>query len=97
MAVVPIRQGYQTLSPACKELERWVLEGSLCHGGNPVLRWATDNVVVMPDANDNIRPVKNKATERIDPTVSLIIAIAAWQQTEDPQESVYETRGVIAL
>jgi len=97
MAVIPIRQGYQTLSPACKELERRVLEGSLCHGGNPVLRWATDNVVIAPDANDNIRPVKNKATERIDPTVSLIIAIAAWQQTEDPQESVYETRGVIAL
>ena len=95
--VIPIRQGYQTLSPACKELERRVLEGTLQHGGNPVLRWATDNVVIQADPNDNIRPVKNKATERIDPTVSLIIAIAAWQQTEDPQESVYETRGVIAL
>jgi phage terminase large subunit-like protein len=51
----------------------------------------------MPDANDNIRPVKNKATDRIDPTVSLIIAIAAWQQSEGPEESVYETRGIIAL
>ncbi len=97
MVVIPIRQGFQTLSPACKELERRVLEGSLCHGGNPVLRWSTDNVVIMPDANDNIRPVKNKATERIDPTVSLIIAIAAWQQSESPEESVYETRGIIAL
>lgn len=95
--VIPIRQGFKTLSPACKELEKRVIEGSLRHGGNPVLRWATDNVVVQADPNDNIRPVKNKATERIDPTVSLIIAIAAWQQSEDLQDSIYENRGVIAL
>lgn len=97
MAVIPIRQGFQTLSPACKELERRILEGKLSHGGNPVLRWAADNVVVVSDPNDNIRPMKNKATERIDPIVSLIIAIAAWQNTEDHSVSVYETRGVIAI
>lgn len=95
--VIPIRQGYQTLSPACKELERRVLGGDLCHDGNPVLRWAMDNMVIQTDPNNNIRPVKNKATERIDPAVSLIIAIAAWQQAEEDHVSVYETRGVLAF
>jgi phage terminase large subunit-like protein len=99
MAVMPIRQGYRTLSPACKELEKMVMEGKLKHGGNPVLRWAINNVVIQADPNDNIRPVKNKATERIDPAVALIIAIAAWQQMQalEEAESVYESRGVLAI
>lgn len=95
--VMPIRQGYQTLSPACKELERLILGRDLCHDGNPVLRWAMDNMVIQADPNNNIRPVKNKATERIDPAVSLIIAIAVWQHAEDYKVSVYETRGVVAI
>jgi phage terminase large subunit-like protein len=99
MAVMPVRQGYRTLSPACKELEKMVMEGKLKHGGNPVLRWAINNVVIQADPNDNIRPVKNKATERIDPAVALIIAIAAWQQMRaiEEAESVYESRGVLAI
>ena len=95
--VVEVRQGYKTLSPACKELERRILGEELRHGGNPVLRWAADNVVVISDPNGNIRPMKDKATERIDPLMSLIIAIAADQLVPDDGGLIYEKRGLIAL
>lgn len=96
--VVEIRQGFATLSPASKELERLVVSRELRHQGNPLLRWAAENVMVRRDENDNIRPVKSQETGRIDPLVALIIAIAARQQTEGLDlDSVYEDRGMIVL
>lgn len=44
--VVPVRQGWVTLSPALKELEREYLSGELRHVNNPVLRWMAANLVV---------------------------------------------------
>ena len=99
LPVAPIRQGFRTLSPASKELERLVTSRALNHLGNPALRRAAENVRVKADENGNLRPVKNSATGRIDPLMSLIIAIAAQQQTEGVQTgpSVYEERGLLAL
>ena len=99
LPVVPVRQGYRTLSPASKELERLVTARALNHGGNPALRRAAENVRVKADENGNLRPVKNSATGRIDPLMSLVIAIAAQQQSEGIQTgpSVYEERGLLTL
>ncbi len=99
LPVAPIRQGFRTLSPASKELERLVTARALNHLGNPALRRAAENVRVKADENGNLRPVKNSATGRIDPLMSLIIAIAAQQQTEGVQTgpSVYEERGLLSL
>ncbi len=95
--MVQIRQGYKTMSPACKELERLVLGCILRHNNNPVLNWAMDNVMITTDPAGNIKPAKNKSTEKIDPIVSLVIAIAAMQEAQDERESVYESRGLITL
>ena len=35
--VVQFGQGYGSMSPACKEVERLVVSGRLRHPGNPVL------------------------------------------------------------
>ena len=35
-------------------------------GGNPVLRWNASNVAIQRDAAENIKPVKDKSTGRID-------------------------------
>jgi phage terminase large subunit-like protein len=59
-------QGYKSISPASKELMRLVLERRIAHGGNPILRWNFDNIVVTSDAAGNIKPDKEKATEKID-------------------------------
>src|SRR5207253_1202740 len=59
--MVPIRQGYASLSPPSKELERLVLGSTperlqFMHGGHPVLRWMVDCVEAMQDPAGNIKP-----------------------------------------
>ena len=68
-------QGYQSMSPATKDLLAMVLEGRIAHGGNPVLRWMADNMAVDSDPAGNLKPNKAKATERIDGVVALIMAL----------------------
>lgn len=99
LPVVPVAMGFQTLSPACKEVERLVRNGALRHQGNPLMRWAAENVTVKSDENENIRPVKSDAGGRIDPLMALIIAVAAMQKTEglDGGPSVYESRGLLTI
>ena len=94
--VVPVRQGFQTLSPAAKELEREIMSGELKHGGNPVLRWMAANVVLAIDPAENIKPDKAKSAERIDGIVALCMAISRQIQGED-DTSVYETRGLLTV
>jgi phage terminase large subunit-like protein len=74
--MVEIRQGFYTMSEPSKLLETLVLRRRLRHGGQPVLRWAASNVAVATDASGNIKPDKKKSTERIDPVVSLVTALA---------------------
>jgi len=88
-------QGYKSMSPPTKELLKVVLGGKVRHGGNAVLRWMCDNVVVTTDAAENVKPNKSKATERIDGMTALIMAFD--RLTRKPPLSVYATRGVITI
>ena len=88
-------QGYKSMSPPTKELLKVVLGGKLRHGGNPVLRWMCDNVVVTTDAAENVKPDKAKATERIDGITALIMAFD--RLTRKPPASVYEEHGLLTF
>lgn len=92
--VVPIGQGFASLSPPTKELERLVLERKLRHGGNQVLRWMVGNTVVRTDAAENMKPDKAKSTGRIDGVVAMVMALD--RATRNPA-SVYETAGAMGL
>ena len=59
-------------------------------------RYCFDCVVVNPDGNENIKPMKNKAKGRIDPICALVDAAGAVIKLE-PKRSVYETRGLRSL
>jgi phage terminase large subunit-like protein len=96
--MVPIRQGFATLSAPTKELEKLVLSGRIGHGAHPVLRWCASNVTVETDPAGNLKPSKAKSTERIDLIAALITALArASVLPESSTKSVYETRGVITI
>ncbi len=95
LVVRPVRQGYLTLSPAAKELERMLLAGSLNHGINPVLTWCADNVSVRTDPAGNIKPDKSTSRGRIDGVVALVIAIATAQAQATPW--VPATGGMVIL
>ena len=74
--VVAIRQGFASLTAPSKELERRVMEGTLRHGNNPVLRWNAANVAVAQDPAGNIKPDKSKSTERIDGIAAVVNALS---------------------
>ena len=64
--------------------------------GHPVLRWMVDNVAVVKDGNENIKPHKEKSRNKIDGVVATINAL----DVEIHQVgflSVYERRGVLEI
>ncbi len=93
LTVVPFGQGYKDMSPPSKELMKLVLEKRLAHGGNPVLRWMMDNIYVKTDPAGNIKPDKEKSTDRIDGAVALIMALDRAIRNET-KSSVYDARGI---
>jgi phage terminase large subunit-like protein len=93
--MIPFRQGFPSMTAPTKELLKLILGHKLRHNGNPVLDWMADNVVVRKDPAGNLKPDKEKSTEKIDGIVALIMALdRAIRHEADPGESVYETRGL---
>lgn len=75
LTVVQFGQGFQSMSPPMKELEKLILSGGLAHGGNQVLTWMADNLVARIDPAGNIKPDKERSIEKIDGMVALIMAV----------------------
>ena len=63
--VAPFGQGFKDMSPPSKELMKVTLEGKLAHNGHPVLRLMMDNIFIRTDPVGNIKPDKEKFTEKI--------------------------------
>lgn len=84
------RQGMLSLSPPSKELERLVIANGLAHGGHPVLRQHAKVVAVQQDATGNIKPVRPKATARIDGIAALVTAIGVASKDVAPVKSFWE-------
>jgi phage terminase large subunit-like protein len=95
--VVPFGQGYKDMSPPTKELMKLTLEKKIAHGGNPVLRWMIDNIYVKIDPAGNIKPDKEKSTEKIDGAVALIMALDRSIRNQGSSGSVYDGRGILIL
>lgn len=96
LTMVEMRQGALTLSAPIKSIFKAVLAGLIAHDGNPVLRWCIDNCVMVQDANENLRPAKDKSTGRIDCFVALIMAWGrAMVNAVGEAGSVYEKRGLL--
>jgi phage terminase large subunit-like protein len=70
------RQGWVSMAPAVKELERAILAGTFRHGGHPVLRWNFENVQVETDKAGNRMFHKGKSGNKIDGAVATAMAVA---------------------
>ena len=76
--VMPFGQGYQSMSPASKYLERILLGHKIAHDGNLVMRSNIKNVSITRDPTDAIKPVKGGSrTKKIDGVVAAIMGIGA--------------------
>jgi len=75
-----------------------VLSRKIRHGGHPVLRWNADNLVVRMDPAGNLKPDKEKSTQKIDGMVALIMAIdRASRHSNLIETSIYETQGLTVI
>lgn len=96
--MVQFGQGYKDMSPPTKELMKLTLEPTLAHNGHPVLRWMMDNIFIRRDPAGNIKPDKEKSTEKIDGAVAMIMALdRAIRCGCVSDESVYDSREMLVL
>lgn len=94
--MVPFGQGFKDMSPPSKELYKLLMEGNINHGGNPVLKWMAQNVVMRQDPAGNIKPDKERSVEKIDGIVALIMGLDRCIRSA-PATSVYDERGILFI
>ena len=99
LEVIEIPQTMLSLSPAMKELERLIRSHEMLHIHNTCARWCFGNVRCAVDGNENMKPMKNKSTGRIDITVAWIIAmaVALFKQNQKPDLADVLARGGFTL
>ena len=93
-------QGWQ-LNEALGRFLELITDRRLCHGNDPILAWMAPNLVVRhgrgPEG-DRIRPDKQRAPEKIDGIVALVMALARAIVAPPPAESAYaDGHGVVTV
>ena len=76
LPMIEVRPTVLNFSEPMKTLEALVLQKKLVHDGDPVLAWMASNVVAHTDVKDNIYPRKERAENKIDGIVALIMALS---------------------
>ncbi len=72
--LLPVIMGARTLSAPMKLLGADLSSNNIVYNNDPLMKWALTNVAIEVDRNENIRPLKNRQRQRIDPAVALLIA-----------------------
>lgn len=73
--LVPMRQGFASMSAPTKEFLRLIASGKLRHGGNPAVRFQASNAVTRTDPAGNLKLDKSKSTDKIDGLVAAVMAL----------------------
>jgi phage terminase large subunit-like protein len=98
LTMIGFRQGYKSLNEPTKELMNHILERNIAHNGNDVLTWNLESLIVKTDPAGNVKPDKEKSTQRIDGAVALIMALdRALKRSEEPDGGIYMRRGLIVM
>jgi phage terminase large subunit-like protein len=99
LPMVEMRPTVLNFSEPMKQLEALVLQKRLHHTGDPVLSWMVSNVVCHTDQKDNIYPRKERAENKIDGVVAMIMALgrALANEVIVDDDSIYEERGLLSF
>lgn len=99
LPLVAFGQGFRDQGPAVDALETAVLGLKIVHPAHPVLDWNLANAVVQTDPAGNRKMDKERAIERVDGLVALVMAVGLHTRTPAPakEQSVYETRGLLVV
>ncbi len=93
LSMVECRQGFQSLSEPSKDLEARIIEKKVRHANNPILRFCVSNAVVKRDPAGNIKPDKEKAVDRIDGVVAVVMGLSRCINTPIEGEHAYTSAG----
>lgn len=94
---VEYRNTVQMMSDPTKNLDGLIMSGKIIHDGDPVLTWMMSNVVCRTDQKDNVMPNKERAENKIDGAIALIMGLGRATTGEGSSESIYEEREIIIL
>lgn len=75
LEMVPMGMGFASMSSPTKEFLKLILSEKIRHDDNPVMRWMIDNCAVKTDPAGNLKPDKEKSSEKIDGVVASIMAL----------------------
>lgn len=86
LPVIEYRNTVLTMSEPMKELDALIRDGRIIHNGDPVLTWAMANVTGKEDKKENVYPNKEDKASKIDPVVSLLMALgrAMTHRSDEP-------------
>ena len=96
---VDMRQGFLSMSPPTKALQRAICAGEFHHGDNPVTTWMLTNCEVVTDPAGNVKLDKAAKVKRrkIDGLIAAIMAYSRYIGQQGETESPYAHRGIITL
>ncbi|MCL2585992.1 MAG: terminase large subunit, partial [Streptosporangiales bacterium] len=87
-------QGFASMAAPTREFLRLIAGGLYRHGGNPVVSWQAGNLIVRTDPAGNMKPDKQRSSEKIDSMVAAIMALdRALRAAAAPSEPDYIAAG----
>jgi len=89
----PFGQGFQSMSPALRDLEQQLLDGGMRHGNHPVLTMCAANTVIKSDEAGNRKLDKKRSTGRIDGMVALTMALGVMPIAPTEEHAIEYTAG----
>lgn len=91
-------QSFATMNEPCHKFEMLLRGRRLDHGGHEVLRWMASNVAIKThSATGNIRPDKQKSTEKIDGIVALVMAVGCSMFKKEEEKAYDERKEFVVL
>ena len=75
---MPFSQSLSSFNRPTKEFERAMLSGNVVMDRNECVRWAFRNVLIKTDAHENQQIIKATAMSKIDPVVSMMMALGGY-------------------
>lgn len=86
--VVEMRPTVLNFSEPMKTLDGLIRAGKIQHNGDPIMRWMISNVTAKEDKKENVYPNKERAENKIDGVIALLMALGRSMNNNDLNLSI---------
>ena len=96
LTVVPMGQGFQSMSAPTKQLFEELMKENILYD-NPIFRHQCSNVNIDIDPAGNQKITKKRAKGKVDAVVATVMALDRCSRHEEKTESIYNSRGLLVF